>query len=139
MNLDLHYTEVLPHPVDRVWAALTSAGALREWLMESDFEPEVGRPFTFRCPPRPGFRGWIEASVLEMVPERRIVWSWLETDVGEPTRVTIELEAVAGGTRLTLTHRGDTTPEIRDGLGAGWPVKLANLRRALALPPSGSR
>jgi Uncharacterized conserved protein len=55
VKLDLTYTEVLPHPLTRVWAALTSADALRDWLMDSDFEPRVGKEFTFLCPPSPGF------------------------------------------------------------------------------------
>jgi uncharacterized protein YndB with AHSA1/START domain len=138
VNLNLHYSEILPHPVERVWAAVTSAEGLREWLMESDFMPKIGASFKFRCSPRPGHRGWIQCSVLELVPQRRIVWSWLETETGEPTRVTIELEAVPGGTRFTLTHRGDTTPDLRSSLEAGWPGKLASLRQALVLPPAGT-
>jgi uncharacterized protein YndB with AHSA1/START domain len=131
VKLDLHFTEVLSHPVPRVWAALTSAEALAEWLMESDFEPTVGRTFTFQCPPRPGIRGFVECQVLELEPMRRVVWSWLSTDVGEPTTVTIELEPVDGGTRLTLQHRGDTTSEVVDRTAAGWKLKLAELATCL--------
>jgi len=138
MKLDLHYTEVLPHSLPRVWAALTSADALREWLMDSDFEPRVGKTFTFQCPPSPGVRGYVECRVLEFEPMRRVVWSWLGTDTGDPTTVTIELEPVEGGTRLTLRHRGDTAPDVHDRTAAGWTEKLSELadylRRGAAAP-----
>lgn len=127
MTLDLRYTEELPHPLPRVWAAFTSADALRAWLMDSDFEPEVGRAFTFRCPPGPGIRGYVECRLLELDPMRRIVWSWLSTDEGEPTTVTIEFEAVPTGTRVTLHHRGVTTRDVEERTAAGWAAKLAEL------------
>lgn len=127
MKLDLTYTETLPHPLPRVWAALTTADALRDWLMESDFEPRVGKEFRFICPPSPGIRGYVECKVLELEPMRRIVWSWLGTDEGEPTTVTIELEAVDAGTKLTLRHRGDTTRDVRDRTAVGWTQKIGEL------------
>jgi uncharacterized protein YndB with AHSA1/START domain len=127
VKLELTYTEILPHPLPRVWAAFTTADALREWLMESDFEPRVGQDFRFICPPSPGVRGYVECRVLELEPMRRVVWSWLSTDEGEPTTVTIELEAVEGGTKLTLRHRGDTTRDVRERTDAGWTQKLAEL------------
>jgi uncharacterized protein YndB with AHSA1/START domain len=132
VKLDLHYSEVLPHSLSRVWSALTTADALREWLMDSDFEPRVGREFTFLCPPSPGIRGYVECKVLELEPMRRIVWSWLATDEGDPTTVTIELEAVDGGTRLTLRHRGDVAREVRDRTAAGWTQKISELVLYLA-------
>jgi uncharacterized protein YndB with AHSA1/START domain len=128
---DLLYTEVLPHPLPRVWAAITTADALREWLMESDFEPRVGKEFRFLCPPSPGIRGYVECRVLELDPMRRVVWSWLSTDTGDPTVVMIELEAVDGGTRLTLRHRGDTTPDVRDRTAVGWTQKMIELAQFL--------
>jgi uncharacterized protein YndB with AHSA1/START domain len=132
VKLDLHHTEVLPHPLPRVWAALTTADALREWLMDSDFEPRVGKEFTFLCPPAPGIRGYVECEVLELEPMRRVVWSWHATDGGDPTTVTIELEPVDGGTRLTLRHRGDAAPDVRDRTAAGWTQKISELALYLA-------
>jgi uncharacterized protein YndB with AHSA1/START domain len=132
VKLDLHHTEVLPHPLPRVWAALTTADALREWLMDSDFEPRVGKEFTFLCPPAPGIRGYVECEVLELEPMRRVVWSWHATDGGDPTTVTIELEPVDGGTRLTLRHRGDAAPDVRDRTDAGWTQKISELALYLA-------
>jgi uncharacterized protein YndB with AHSA1/START domain len=139
VKLDLVYTEILPHPLPRVWAALTTAAALRQWLMESDFEPRVGQEFRFICPPSPGIRGYVECKVLELEPMRRVVWSWLSTEDGEPTTVTIELEEVEAGTKLTLRHRGDTTRDVRDRTAAGWTQKIAELAHYLDRTPAPER
>jgi hypothetical protein len=48
---------VYPHPIERVWAALTSAEALAAWFVPNDFVAEVGHEFSFTTRPRPGFDG----------------------------------------------------------------------------------
>jgi uncharacterized protein YndB with AHSA1/START domain len=46
--------------------------------------------------------------VLELVPEGRLVLSWLEEDSGwvHPGRLVITLEPVRSGTRVSLKHDG---------------------------------
>jgi uncharacterized protein YndB with AHSA1/START domain len=133
MKLDIFLQEVYPHSIERVWTALTDPAALAVWLMMSnDFEPKVGRHFTFRSEPNPGWRGRAECEVLVVEPPSRMVWSWLSTDEGEPTRVEFRLESVAGGTRLTLEHTGETDPNTRSRLMSGWPTRLAELGKELA-------
>jgi uncharacterized protein YndB with AHSA1/START domain len=72
MKADIVVDKVYPHPVERVWAALTSAEALAAWLMPNDFAPEVGREFTFRTDPAPGFDGIVHCVVRELDPPRRM-------------------------------------------------------------------
>ena len=49
MSSDAIVLEVeYPHPIERVWRALTDAKALGRWLMPNDFVPQVGHEFTFR-------------------------------------------------------------------------------------------
>ena len=99
MKADMLVTAVYRHPRERVWTALTSSAALAEWFMPNDFEPEVGRGFTFRTEPAPGFDGVVHCRVLELDPPARMVWSW----AGGPieTTVTFTLEELRdGGTRL---------------------------------------
>ena len=38
---------VYPHPVQRVWTALTKSSDLSQWLLPNNFEPLVGHRFTF--------------------------------------------------------------------------------------------
>ena len=46
MKADIDATVVYGHPIDRVWAALSSSAALAAWLMPDDFHPEVGFTLT---------------------------------------------------------------------------------------------
>jgi uncharacterized protein YndB with AHSA1/START domain len=105
MKADMLVTAVYRHPRERVWAALTSSAALAEWFMPNDFEPEVGRAFTFRTEPAPGFDGIVHCRVLELEPPGHMVWSW----AGGPieTTVTFTLEDLGGGgTRLQACQVG---------------------------------
>lgn len=98
-------TLVYPHPIEFVWRAISEREALSAWLMETDFEPVVGRPFTFRTDPAPGFDGVVRGEVLVVEPPRRLVYSWRGGPLKE-TRVSFTLAEVPGGTRLTLEHGG---------------------------------
>jgi uncharacterized protein YndB with AHSA1/START domain len=132
MKLEIVLVENYAHPIAKVWAALTDPAALAQWLMVNDFEPRVGKRFTFRGEPSAHWRGWMDCVVLEMEPPRRMVWSWHSSELGDPTRVEFRLDPIDGGTRLTLMHTGDTDPGTRGRLSSGWPVKLSNLDSLLA-------
>jgi uncharacterized protein YndB with AHSA1/START domain len=69
VKADIDETANYPHPVERVWAALTSSDALAVWLMPNDFKPVVGHRFTFRTKPAPGFDGIVHCEVLLPPPE----------------------------------------------------------------------
>jgi uncharacterized protein YndB with AHSA1/START domain len=95
-----------PHPPERVWRALTDPEQIGEWLMETDFTPVVGAKYVMRAKPMPGWRGLVEGEVTEVVPNRRLVYTWLGNEKGPLTTVTWELTPTATGTRLKLTHSG---------------------------------
>ena len=123
MKADIDASVVYPHPVDRVWAALTSSEALAAWLMPNDFQPAVGHRFTLRTKPAPGFDGIVRCEVLELDPPQRMVWSWAGGNID--TTVTFTLEpAGPGGTRLRMHQAGfhglgaQLTRRI---LAGGWP------------------
>lgn len=131
MRLDLAFDELLPHPVDRVWRALTEADSISEWLMATDgFEPEIGSRFRMKKPERSGAE-WVYAEVLELEPPHRMVWAWSTAEGSPPTIVTFELTAEAGATRLKLTHVGEIDPVTGGRLTGGWPGRLEELRRSL--------
>jgi uncharacterized protein YndB with AHSA1/START domain len=131
MKPEIVLVEDYPHPIAKVWAALTDPAALAEWLMANDFEPQLGRRFMLRGEPTAQWRGWMECVVLEMEPPRRMVWSWRRSELDNPSRVEFRLEPIEGGTRLTLMHAGETDPAARGRLSSGWPVKLSQLRSLL--------
>lgn len=132
MKLEIVLVEDFPHPIGKVWAALTDPAALAQWLMVNDFEPQVGKRFTLRGEPSAVWRGWMECEVLEMEPPRRMVWSWRRSELETPNRVEFRLEPIDGGTRLSLMHTGDTDPDAGARYSSGWPVKLGNLGSLLA-------
>ena len=75
-------------------------------------------------------------SDVELVPHRRVVctYGWERAEVGIPpgsTTVEIDLEPVAGGTRLTLVHRGLDAAGAEAHAG-GWAHYLHRLGLAAA-------
>lgn len=68
-----------------------------------------------------GITNWGE--FLEIIPDRKIVFSWCES-FEEPrtpnTKVTIELFPDGNNTRLKLVHTGFSSKEIRDSHEEGW-------------------
>ena len=106
----------VPSPPDEVWQALTDAERLEEWFAtEVELEPEPGGRGVFR---------WADgderhAVVEEVVPERRFAFVWREAETSEPdegsSRVSIELEEIDLGTRVTVTEAPT----------AGWGSALA--------------
>ena len=89
-----------------VWRLLASPDALRRWLAPSiAIDLQVGGSYRMLGSDE---ETWISGTVLEIVPEGRLVLSWLEEDAGwqHPGRLVFELAAVASGTRVTLIHDG---------------------------------
>jgi uncharacterized protein YndB with AHSA1/START domain len=68
--------DVLPHPPELVWKTLTTGELIRRWLMPNDFEPAVGRRFTFQTKPIGGWDGVVHCEVLELIPNEKLVYSW---------------------------------------------------------------
>jgi uncharacterized protein YndB with AHSA1/START domain len=124
----------LPESPKKVWRALTDPKLLEAWLMPNDIRPEVGQRFNFHTQPVAGWDGTVYCEILEVVPEKRLVYSWRggsqkldgyghELD----TVVSWELTPVAsGGTRLRLEHSGfDPDSFAFKMVGQGWRGKVA--------------
>jgi len=105
----------LPHPPDKVWRALTQSELMGDWLMESDFRPEVGHLFTFRAD-----WGEVQGEVLEVEPQRRLSYTWHAFAL--KSVVTFTLTAIDGGTRLEMMQTGFRTDQEQElgGAKAGW-------------------
>lgn len=54
-KIELNVT--VPYPVETVWKALTTPELMSQWLMETDFQPEVGREFKLKGQPNKMWRG----------------------------------------------------------------------------------
>lgn len=86
-------------PVDRVWRALTQPHLIAEWLMENDFEPEVGRPFRFTAD-----WGGVDCEVLSLEPMKSLAYSW--GAMGQGTTVTWTLTPGDAGTHVRMEQEG---------------------------------
>lgn len=125
MTEDIVHEATYPYPPAEVWRVLTTGSAIGAWLMETDFaEARVGHRFTFKDKPRVGWSGVTECEVLEVVPERRLVYSFAAAeDKTTPTKVEWDLTPTADGTRLRLRHSGFTGFKgwmMRMGMNNGW-------------------
>jgi uncharacterized protein YndB with AHSA1/START domain len=123
----------LPHPVARVWRALTEGPLLADWLMANDFRAEVGHCFTFRHAPMPHWNGVTDCEVTEVTPMTRLAYRWNasgdEAATGVRTTVTWTLTPTPEGTRLTMEQSGFRPDQSRalGGAGTGWRRFLSQL------------
>ncbi len=122
---DIIVEDVLPQPPERVWKALTTAELIGRWLMPNDFEPVVGKRFTFTTRPIGTWDGVVQCEVLEVVPLSRLVYSWKggADDFWLDSVVAWTLQPEGKGTRLRMVHAGFRSPQNDVGYGAmssGW-------------------
>lgn len=141
MKFELDFEKVYPHPIERVWRALTEREALGSWLMETDFVASEGHAFSMWCEDGEGGTDRYLCKVLVLEPQRRMLWSWMldgKQSEGE-TFVDFRLEEVASGTRLTVRHSGDRDADMVEKFKGGWPTKLKQLDAALQWMKSAAR
>jgi uncharacterized protein YndB with AHSA1/START domain len=127
MAKEIIIERIYPHPIEQVWAAITTSEALSEWLMPNDFKLEKGHRFQFKAPKQVGFDGLISCEVLDFNPPNLLVYSWKGGPLREPTRISWVLEACPEGTKLTFTHtgfKGISGFFVRILLGNGWQSLL---------------
>jgi uncharacterized protein YndB with AHSA1/START domain len=103
-----------PHPVERVWRAVTDPELVPRWTATGrggrpvGFEPVAGNRFRFVGRPTPGWDGVVECEVLDVEEPSRLRFSWVGGAGEAPTFVTYRLAPHAGGTRFTYEHVGFT-------------------------------
>jgi uncharacterized protein YndB with AHSA1/START domain len=139
-GVELRFERDFRHPVDKVWAALTTPEKLRDWLADGEIDLRVGGRVYLKGDE-------IESTITELDPPRVIQYGWKSQkwDGGE---IRWELTPNDGGTHLTFTHvftpmsaaeaeefrANNEVPEGWDPLPstlAGWHSILARLSSAL--------
>ncbi|MEX2142161.1 MAG: SRPBCC domain-containing protein [Pirellulales bacterium] len=124
-----------PHPPEDVWAAISDAHALAEWLEPNNHQPVVGHKFQFRCDANFCGCGRTECEVLEADPPRRLVWSWVHVPKNpsdprpEPMTIAWTLTPKDDGTLLILEHTGaeHVTWLTRNLMRIGWGVMMKRM------------
>ena len=112
-------------PVARVWKALTDVDQMRQWYFDlKEFRPQVGFEFEFVVE-HEGNTYHHLCRVTDVVPEKKIAYTWrYKGELGD-SLVTFELIPEDDKTRLKLTHTGiETFPKTpayaRKNFEAGW-------------------
>jgi uncharacterized protein YndB with AHSA1/START domain len=112
-------------PVTRVWKALTDADEMRVWYFDlKEFKPEVGFEFEFNIE-HEGARYHHLCKITEVVPQKKIAYTWRYAGEEGNSLVTLELFPDGEKTRLKLTHEGlNTFPKLpayaRANFERGW-------------------
>ena len=112
-------------PVARVWQALTDVDQMREWYFDlKEFKPQVGFEFEFVVE-HEGTTYHHLCRVTEVIPEKKIAYTWRYKSEPGDSLVTIELFAEDDNTRLKLTHTGiesfpRTPAYARKNFEQGW-------------------
>ena len=120
-------------PIEKVWQAISDRDQMKQWYFDlSAFKPEVGFQFQFE--------GGTETcnylhlcEVTEVVPGRRLQYSWRYDGYEGNSLVTFELFPEGDKTRLRLTHAGlETFPQsnkdfARSNFEAGWNEIIGSL------------
>ena len=122
----LHFERRLPHPVEKVWRAVSEPAELAHWFpcAVEVGELRVGAPVRFVFPDEVGGME-MDGEVTACEPPRRLAFTWGEDELR------FELEPDGDGCLLRFTDvLGDQDKAARDA--AGWEVCLARLGQSLA-------
>ncbi len=124
----LRFTRRLTHPVDRVWAALTTEAELIQWWGDAKVDLRDGGGFTLRWlnTDDEGNTAVMHATITALDPPRL-----LELTGGLHGVLRWELQPEPGGTLLTFSSTLDLPAEYRTKVLAGWHWHLDALAGAL--------
>lgn len=93
-------------PPSHVWRWFATQEGLRRWISPNiEIDLRVGGTYRFLGPDD---KTWVSGTVLELVPERSLILSWLEEGSGweNPARLVLTVASTAAGTRVTVIHDG---------------------------------
>ena len=111
----MEYVRTYPHPIERVWRAITDPAEFRVWFIKGEIELREGGAYRFES-------GDFSGKVLKIEPPRLIRFS----HASNPTQAYFqyELSAADGGTRMRFVQHfapgGRYTP-VPDDLGGDLP------------------
>jgi uncharacterized protein YndB with AHSA1/START domain len=131
-NVEFVYTTYIKSTPEKVWAAITTPeftsqywghNNVSDWKKGSRWEHVSTKDNAVN----------IEGEVLEITPPTRLVVSWYSpNDKDDVSRVTYEIEAIDGRTKLQVIHANlKKGSKMEAGVSKGWPVVLSSLKSFL--------
>ena len=124
---------------ETVWAFLTDKDKLGEWYYPAEADLTLGQEYClYRVDETDKKIPQITGRVLEIEIYKKLVTTFIiEPFKGNETVVTWELNEVAGGTRLLLTHEGiveasgEAALHLLTALDKGWDEHFSEFRRSM--------
>ncbi len=110
-----------------VWKAITDRDEMKMWYFDlPEFKPEVGCEFQFMGGPDEKRQYKHLCRVTEVIPNRKVAYTWQYKGYPGNTLVTFELSDEGDFTKLKLTHEGLETfpadaPDLaKENFMEGW-------------------
>jgi uncharacterized protein YndB with AHSA1/START domain/predicted enzyme related to lactoylglutathione lyase len=127
----------LSAPPARVFSAWTQPQKIMRWFgpagvqcTHAEFEARVGGRFSIAAISPNGERLQVGGTVREVIPDRKLVYSWAWHSTPErESLVTVEFKPDGDGTLLTLTHEQFFDQDARDRHQYGWNGALDKLEQ----------
>ena len=124
------FDRVVDRPIAKVWATISDAALLKNWLGDVEVDLKVGGKFIIR------FRDVkvvMTGVITTLEPERVLEYTWLENYGMPQSIVRWELKPEGKGTRLSLTHRVPADAAKKDVVEflGGWHQFLDILPEAI--------
>src|SRR6188768_3832153 len=115
-------------PIAKVWKAITSKDDMKQWYFDlPEFEAEVGFEFQFKGGPDENTPYLHLCKITEVVPEKKLTYSWRYDGYAGNSYVTFELASEGKDkTKVVLTHRALETfpadnPDLaKENFAKGW-------------------
>jgi uncharacterized protein YndB with AHSA1/START domain len=114
-------------PSSKVWKAITDKDEMKNWYFDlAEFKPEIGFKFQFTGGPSPDKQYLHLCEVAEVIPGKKLTYSWRYDGYPGNSFVTFELFEEKGSTLLKLTHKGiesfaGANPDFAmDNFSEGW-------------------
>jgi uncharacterized protein YndB with AHSA1/START domain len=137
-STQVRFVRRIPHPIERVWEALTDPAELRRWWGEADLDLVDGGRFALRWlnTDGDGNTATLDGAISKLDPPRllEISAAWGSTgtpDPGAPTTLTWELDPEGDHTLLHFTNTV-SEPVEDDTTAAGWHLHLDALATILS-------
>lgn len=124
-------------PLDRLYNAWKDPGLIRKWFAPGDMEVDavevdfkVGGAYRIAMKNPAGQQFVIGGEYLEIIEEKRLVFSWKWEHVPHTTKVEVDFETVdSDSSQLTLVHSEFLSEPERASHADGWEGILASMKQ----------
>jgi len=128
--------QILNHPIDKVWKAISTQEEISAWFISADFKAEKGYQYTFTATEERGCLQ-ITGEVKDATPYK-LVYTWIVQGTTTETTVSWMLEELENGTKLSLEHSGisnypdeETATAMFSSFNGGWDNCMLELSQFL--------